>query len=378
MTSYAGLLRGRVITPQEDLPDAVVEVDGGRITAVREPAADDTSATGDVILPGLTDLHCHGGGGASFTTGDPDQVRTSAEHHASHGTTTLLGSTVTDSPDRLLAVVTCLADAADSGLLAGIHLEGPFLSDARCGAQDPAHLRSPDLALATELIAAGRGHVRVMTVAPELPGSTGLADLLMASGVTVAVGHTDADAATVERFLHNHAPALVTHLFNAMSPLHHRRPGAVLGAMAAAAAGDAMLELIADGVHLADETVAGVFALLGDRVVLVTDAMAAAGMPDGDYVLGPRAVGVRGGVARLAGGDSIAGGTSRLLDVVRRQVDAGLDPVRVVAAASSRPAAVLGIDDIGIEVGHRADLVVADAQWQPTLVLRGGEAVSRP
>src|SRR5688500_9949126 len=126
-----------------------------------------------------------------------------------------------------------------------------------------------------------------------------------------------------------------------MAPIHHREPGAALGALAAAAAGDAVLELIADGVHLADETVAAVMALVGEQVVLVTDAMAAAGMADGDYQLGPQAVEVRDGVARLAGGGAIAGGTSRLLDVVRRQVRAGLDPVRVVAAASVRPAGVL-------------------------------------
>jgi N-acetylglucosamine-6-phosphate deacetylase len=375
MTAYDGLLRGRVVTPNEDLPDAVVELADSRITAIRPAVEGDPPADGRIILPGLIDLHCHGGGGASFTAGEPDQVRTAAAHHASQGTTTLVGSAVTDSPERLLAVVACLAGAVDEGLLAGIHLEGPFLSHARCGAQDPAHLRDPDLALAAELIAAGRGHVRVMTVAPELPGAAALAELLVESGVTVAVGHTDADAATVERFLHTTAPSLVTHLFNGMAPMHHRQPGAVLGSLAAAAAGDATVELIADGVHLADETVAGILALVGDRVVLITDAMAAAGMPDGDYQLGPQAVRVSAGVARLAHGDAIAGGTSRLLDVVRRQVGAGLDPVRVVAAASTRPAAVLGIDDVGIAVGRRADLVVTDTQWQPLRVLRDGVAV---
>ncbi len=281
------LLRGRVITPSEDLRDAVVEVAGDRITAVRPPVDGDPSAQDEVILPGLVDLHCHGGGGGSFTSGDAEAARTAADHHLRHGTTTLVGSAVTDDPQRMLSVIGVLADAVDAGALAAIHIEGPFLAAARCGAQDPAHLRDPDLALAAELIAAGRGHVRMMTVAPELPGAAELAELLTEHGVTVAVGHTDAAATTVERFLHSTSPSVVTHLFNGMAPVHHREPGAVLGSLAAAAAGDAMVELIADGVHLADDTVAAVMALIGDRVVLITDAMAAAGMGDGDYQLGP-------------------------------------------------------------------------------------------
>ena len=372
MTSY----RGRVITPEADLPDAVVVLDGARISAVRGPTEGDPEATGDVILPGLVDLHCHGGGGATFTAADPEQTRTAAAHHLDQGTTRLVGSTVADRTERLLATIAVLADAVEAGILAAIHLEGPFLARSRCGAQDPAHLRDPDLALAAELLAAGRGHVRVMTLAPELPGALELAELLVASDVTVAVGHTDADADTVRRFLRAGAPSLVTHLFNAMSAGDHRQPGAALGALAAAAAGDALVELVADGVHLADQTVAAVDALVGGRMVLVTDAMAAAGMPDGAYELGPQAVTVRDGVARLAAGGALAGGTTRLLDVVRRQVGAGLDPVRVVAAASIRPAGVLGLVDVGLAAGRRADLVVCDADWRPRQVLRDGAPVT--
>ena len=291
MTSSDGSLRGRVITPSEDLRDAVVEVADGRIAAVRPPADGDPPAERRILLPGLVDLHCHGGGGALVHLGRR------RGRPASRPSTTWVRAprrwSAVRSPtrlDRLLAVVAVLADAVDDGTLAGIHLEGPFLSAARCGAQDPAQLRDPDLALAAELLAAGRGHVRMMTIAPELPGAVELAELLTEHGVTVAVGHTDADASTVERFLHTTSPSVVTHLFNGMAPIHHRDPGAVLGALSAAAAGDAVLELIADGVHLADETVAAVIALVGDRVVLVTDAMAAAGMADGDYQLGPQAV----------------------------------------------------------------------------------------
>ena len=374
------VLRGRVVTPDAVLPDAVVEIDDDRIVTVRDARPDDTvEPSDDLVLPGLVDLHCHGGGGAAFTVPDRAEVAAAAAHHLGQGTTTMVASAVTDDPERMLAVVATLADAVEAGDVAAIHLEGPFLSAARCGAQDPTRMRPPDVGLAEALIDAGRGHVRVMTIAPELPGAEALADLLADRGVLVAVGHTDATAATTERFLRDRAPALVTHLFNGMAPLHHRAPGAALGALAAASRGAATVELIADGVHLSDETVAGVFALVGGpRVVLISDAMAAAGLGDGEHQLGPLATRVTDGVARLVDGESIAGGTSRLLDVVRRQVTAGLDPVEVVASASSRPAALLGLDtEVGAVVpGLRADLVVLDGDWRPRRVMRAGSWVS--
>ncbi|MPZ94681.1 MAG: amidohydrolase family protein [Propionibacteriales bacterium] len=380
------MVRGRVVTPDGEFADGVVEITGDRITRVDDAAAfagHDLPAASGIVLPGLVDVHNHGGGGAAVTTGDPEQVRAAARHHLSHGTTSMLASAVTDSPDRMVATVAAAADAAQLGEVAGIHLEGPFLAAAHCGAQDPRHLLRPDLGLARDLLAAGRGHVRVMTLAPELPGADALVGLLVESGVVVAVGHTEADAATAERVLSADGNGLATHLFNAMPPLHHRDPGPVAGCLSAASRGLARVELVADGVHLADDTVRTIFGLLGrDRVVLVTDAMAAAGMPDGDYRLGPQAVSVVDGVARLAGDDgsgSIAGGTARLLDVVRRCVDnAGIGLSAAVVAASTNPAAVLGLDaELGaLRIGLRADVVVVDDDLRPLRVMRAGRWVT--
>ena len=368
-------VRGRLVTGDHDLPDAVVVVDDGRVVSV-EPAGDE--AADQVVLPGLVDIHCHGGGGASLTGGDPDEIRAAAAHHLANGTTSLIGSLVTDAPERMVTAVAALADAVDEGVVAGIHLEGPFLSAERCGAQDPAWLRDPDLALTERLLDAGRDHVRVITMAPELPGADEVAELAVRRGVVVAAGHTVADTATTRRFLAAAGRDLVTHLFNGMPPLHHRDPGPVAGSLAAAAAGHARVELIADGVHLSDETVTTVFGLLGaDRVLVVSDAMAAAGMPDGDYDLGPQRVKVRDGVARLAHGDSIAGGTARLLDIVRRLAATELATTRAVAAGTCNPAAVLGLGgEVGsLRVGQRADLVVTDRELRPVRVMRGGEWV---
>ena len=301
-------------------------------------------------------------------------------HHLGQGTTSVVASAVTDSPDRMVATVVAAAAAAARGEIAAIHLEGPFLSSARCGAQDPRHLRAPDLGLTRELLQAGQGHVRMMTLAPELSGADALVELLAEHQVVVAVGHTEADAATTARALSVNGNGVATHLFNGMPPLHHRAPGPVAGALTAAARGQARGELVADGVHLADDTVRMVFALLGaDRVVLVTDAMAAAGMPDGDYRLGPQDVTVADGVARLHGEGtqmSIAGGTSRLVEVVRRCVQqAGVDLVSAVASASTVPACVLGLaDEVGsLSAGLRADVCVVDDDLRPQRVMRAGE-----
>ncbi|MEP9384700.1 N-acetylglucosamine-6-phosphate deacetylase [Nocardioides cheoyonin] len=372
----ATVLRGRVVAPDAVLEDGVVEVAGDRIVAVRTPSPADPAPTGDWLLPGLVDVHNHGGGGASFTAADPEQVAVAAAHHLAHGTTSVLASAVTDAPARMLRVVATLADAVDAGLLAGIHVEGPFLAEACRGAQDAAYLLPPDPALAAELVAAGRGHVRVMTIAAELPGAEAVAEVLAASGVVAALGHTAADAATARAFLAAGRAPLVTHLFNGMPAVHHRSPGPAMAALAAAAGGLTSVELVADGVHLDDETVRAVLDIAGEQSVLVTDAMAAAGMADGEYELGPQRVEVRGGVARIAGGGAIAGGTSRLLDQVRRHAAAGLPLVRLVRAAATRPAAVVGLSDVGaLAPGLRADLVVAGADLRPLRVLRAGRWV---
>lgn len=388
---------GQVMTPAGLVSDGLVAVVDGTIAYVGPRDAYDVDGAGvdteiirppeqGVVLPGLIDLHDHGGGGASFGDTDPGCFATAAAQHSGHGTTTLVASIVTDAPDRMLAAVAAAADAADAGTIMGVHLEGPFLATARCGAQDPRHLLDPDAGLTRELLGAGRGHVRVMTLAPELTGADAVARVLLGHGVVPAVGHTEAGADVVRRTLAETRaalgrPGLVTHLFNGMPPLHHRHPGPVAGALSAAARGDAVVELVADGVHLDDDTVRMVFDLLGPhRIALVTDAMAATGMPDGSYDLGPQRVHVRGAVARLGPGDDapLAGGTTHLLDVVRRCVLAGIDLADAVTAASLTPATVLGVvGDVGVlDRGHRADLLVTDADLRPVRVMRAGEWVT--
>lgn len=276
-----------------------------------------------------------------------------------------------------------LAALAAVGTVVGIHLEGPWLAAQFCGAHDPHHLRAPDLAAAGRLVEQAAGRLRVVTLAPELPGALPVARLLAAAGVTVAVGHTAADHQQASAVLDDDTAGadLVTHLFNGMPALHHRAPGPVAAALHAAAKDRAVVELIADGVHLDDATVSLVFDLLGPgRVALVSDATAATGMPDGRYDLGGLDVVVDHGVARLATTGSaprpasLAGGTCTLLQVVRRAVDAGVPLVDAVRAASATPARVLGDDGVGaLADGRRADLVVVDAMLRPVAVMRAGQ-----
>jgi N-acetylglucosamine-6-phosphate deacetylase len=379
-------LRGRVVTPGGVVDDGVVTADDGVITAVRHAVPSDPAVPSDraaqpdsTILPGLVDVHCHGGGGSSFP--DSDSVMEAVLHHRRQGTTTMLASLVSAPAERLLDRTELLAGLYEAGEIAGVHLEGPFISAACCGAQDPASIVDGDPGLLKELIDAGRGSIRSMTVAPETARFDELVEVMLGAGVVVSLGHTDGDAALVRRAFESiDGRTSATHLFNGMPQFHHRAPGPAGACLAAAGAGRTVLELIGDGVHLADETVRTVFDLVGpDRIAFVSDAMAAAGMADGRYRLGALDVQVTDGTARLAeGSHAIAGGTSNVLAIVRRAVvHAGIGLRDAVQAGSRTPAALLGIDDVGrIEVGARADLVVTDADLRPVRVMRGGDWVT--
>ena len=390
-------VRGRLVLPYDEVADGVVAVEAGSIVYAG-PTQEWLSGRPDealpdpvgTVLPGLVDLHCHGGGGDAVTTTDPDSARAVAEHHAGYGTTRLTASLVTAAPQVLLEQVRTLAPLVREGVFAGIHLEGPFLSRDRCGAQAPEFLTVPDTGLVDSLLAEAGGTVRSMTLAPELPGAAAVTAQLSDAGVVVALGHSDASYPVFRAALRDlGGRGLVTHLGNGMPPFHHRSVGPVGASLTEAAAGRAVVEVIGDGMHVDDGFVALVFAAAApDAVVLVTDAMAAAGMPDGIYELGPQRVQVLGGVARLdaegrpqGGGSgsreaaSIAGGTAHLVEIVACAVrDAGVPLVDAVRAASHTPARVLGIahDAGALLPGCAGDLVVVDDDLRPLRVMRRG------
>jgi N-acetylglucosamine-6-phosphate deacetylase len=371
-----------VITPTGAV-SGWVETAGERIAAVRQGSAP-AGAAGSAnwsIVAGFVDLHVHGGGGHSFTAGDPDAVAAGVRFHLGHGTTTTLLSLVTAPASDLLAAAGRIrelleeTDPASRRHVAGIHSEGPFLAAARCGAQDPEFMIDPAAEVIDELVTAAGGHLRMMTIAPERRGALAAIAQLRSAGVIVAIGHTDATFEQATEAIAAGA-TMATHLGNAMSPFNHRSPGTVGACLAVS---DVSCELIVDGYHLHPAFVRHAAASKGaDGVVLVTDAMAAAGVGDGRYRLGRLDVDVRDGMATLVEGGSLAGSTLTMDAAYRNAVAVGLDEVAASRAASANPARLLGIDDdVGtIEVGKRADLVVLDEGGEVVAVLAAGEVVS--
>ena len=357
---------GRIVRPGS-VESGYVEVDGPTILSVTaEP-----DAGNDVIVPGFVDLHCHGGGGHTFTTGDAAQARAAAAFHLAHGTTTMLASLVSSPYELVRTATKAYAPLVADGVVAGVHFEGPYLSAVRCGAQNPQFLRDPAPEELAELLRLGAGAVRMVTIAPELPGALEIIAMLADQGVVAALGHTDA---TYEQALAGVAAGATvgTHLFNGMRPPHHREPGPVIALLSARTV---VCELIADGVHLHPGMLAFAARAAGpDRAALITDAMDAAGVSDGRYDLAGQEVVVSGGVARLVHGGSIAGSTLTMDAALRHTVASGIGLAEASAMASTTPARVLGCaDEVGaLEAGLRADLVVLSPDLHVKRVMRAG------
>ncbi|MFI1796891.1 N-acetylglucosamine-6-phosphate deacetylase [Streptomyces sp. NPDC020379] len=381
MVERTVLAGARVVLPSGVVENGRVAVEGRRIAAVPPAGAPVLDLTGHWIVPGFVDMHVHGGGGASFSSGDAEEALTAIRTHRAHGTTTTVASTVTGGLDDLARQAAVLAELTEQGDLAGIHFEGPFISPHRCGAHQPGLLRDPDPADVRKLIDAARGAARMMTLAPELPGGLESVRLLADAGVVAAVGHTDSTyEATLEAV--EAGATVATHLFNAMPSLLHRAPGPIAALLEDERV---TVELIDDGTHLHPAALQLAFHSAGaDRVAFITDAMGAAGMNDGMYPLGPMRVEVKDGVARIADGPtagSIAGSTLTLDTAFKRAVTVdGLPVEDVVRALSANPARLLGVDDrVGsLEAGKDADLVVLDASYDLVGVMRKGEWVVRP
>jgi len=367
--------------------DAVILVRDGRLSFVgpadRAPAtaADEASLhhRQGIVSPAYVDLHVHGAGGADAADGTDEALAVLCRAHALRGTGALCPTVLTSPPPVLLRALETIRRATgrrpgDGARVLGAHLEGPFLSPARAGAQPPGALRTPDRALVEELLAAAGGTLRIVTLAPELPGALELVELLVDRGVVVSLGHTDATwdqaLAAVEV-----GARLAAHTFNAMRPLHHREAG-VLGAVLCDER--VTTEVIADGIHVSGPALQLLWRLKGaERVALVTDCTAALDAPPGGARLGDQPVEVRDGAVRLADG-TLAGSSltmERAVSVLVRL--AGAPVARALRAASSVPAAVLGLDGGTLEPGKRADLLLLSPNLAPQRVLVGGEWLDR-
>jgi N-acetylglucosamine-6-phosphate deacetylase len=355
--------------PQDRRVD--LEIADGCVAAITPagPTADHTRAL--TVIPGMVDLHVHGGGGASFDALDSEQIRAVAAYHHRHGTTTMLASLVTAPTDQLRRSCALLGELTRAGVVAGIHLEGPFLSARRCGAQDPRYIVAPDADLLDRLWQDAAGEIAMVTVACEQPGALEVIAWCVEHDVLAAVGHTDADADATRRAVEAGA-RIATHLFNAMPPLHHRAPGPV-GVLLADPR--VTCELIFDGDHVAATVARIVVAAAGpERVAAVTDAIAASGLPDGRYTLGRLDVEAESGVARLADSGALAGSTTTMGDSLRRVVSWGIALHDAITMHCHTPAQRLGIPE-GLKEGNPADLVLLDDVLAIRGVLKAGVAV---
>jgi N-acetylglucosamine-6-phosphate deacetylase len=375
-----------LITGRELLRPAWIEVSRATVHAIGSgppPRSADRSLGAVTVVPGFVDTHVHGGGGASFSAASPVDTATAAGLHVRHGTTTLVASLLTAGPADVIRQVGQLAGEVRRGVIAGIHLEGPWLSAERCGAHEPSLMRDPDPDELDRILSAGGGAIRMVTLAPERAGALTAIRRIVDAGAVAAVGHTDATYEQTRAAVAAGA-TVGTHLFNAMRPIHHREPGPVIALLEDSRV---TVELITDGVHVDGAVYRHVCRSVGpDRVSLVTDAMAAAGADpmsiDGGYEVGPLAVDVVGGIAHVAGTETIAGSTATMDRQFRFAVaHSGLprDEALIAAArqASINPARALGLSCPALVPGARADLVALDTDLAVAAVLRRGSWVNR-
>lgn len=381
------LIRARILTPDRTIDDGVVIIEDGRIAEVGSnvhvpEGAAVTDLSGATLVPGFIDLHVHGGGRRSLATGDADELRAYARWAAERGVTGFLASILAPTPEDAIPCLKAVAEAAGpvegGARLLGAHLEGPFVSPHRRGAVPKAWLHQPDAGLLARHLEAASASLRVITIAPELPGADRVLADAIAAGVVVAVGHTDATYDQARAAFQAGARHL-THAFNAMRPFHHREPGPLAAALDSP---DVTLELIADGVHVHPAAARMLVSTAGpDRVALVTDGSPLAGAPDGAYRLGGAEATLAGGSVTLPDG-TLAGGALTMDALVRSVVEAGVVALPdAVSMGSAVPARVLGLERSKgrIAPGYDADLVALDDRLAVEMTLVGGQTVhSRP
>ena len=339
-----------VLIDQELQKEVWLEIEDGIIRSINSGTTPEYDLRYEgILIPGFVDIHCHGGGGNYFGGLTDTEITQVIATHRAGGTVAGLASLVTEPIENLISQIKRLVPFAQRGEIAGIHLEGPYLSHARCGAHDPNLLRTPTLAEVQTLLDAGQGFIKMITIAPELDGALEVIEYLAKSGVIAAIGHSQSDAATAQAAIDRGA-SVVTHFNNAM-PKVIDGPGTMSSAVINELR--VSLELILDGEHVSTQIVRDVFEAAPNRIVMVTDAMSAAGSTDGTYKIANLEVIVKDGVARLASNGSLAGSTLTMAKAFNHALnEIGVSITEAVHAASTLPALILGRSDLGeIAVG---------------------------
>lgn len=378
---------GRVIRGGVIETAAEMAFENGRIVPVPDDAGDAESidAAGRYVAPGFVDIHTHGGGGCDFLDNTVEAFLTAARLHARHGTTTLLSTATSGTPEETVGMLAVSREAAainiDGADMPGIHFEGPYFSPEQCGAQDPNKVRAPDPAEYERILSLSDRILR-WSAAPELAGSREFAAALRAHGVLPCIGHSNAEYDEVVQALED-GFTHITHLYSCCSTVHRRNAYRYAGIVESAYLLDGLtVEIIADGVHLPPPLLKMVYRFIGpDRTALVTDSMRGAGMPDGESVLGGLENGlkviVEDGVAKLPDRTAFAGSVATMERLVKNMVQlAGASLTDAVKMATETPARIVGLTDRGtLEIGKRADIVLFDDEFRVSRTIVGGRTV---
>jgi N-acetylglucosamine-6-phosphate deacetylase len=359
------ITNGQVFDPERGFAVRELCTDGGVISAVSGDG-EELDASGCYVIPGLVDVHFHGCVGEDFSDASPEGLQRIADYELSQGVTYLCPAGMTLPEEQLSAI--CRTAAAHrrkhtgGAEVVGLHLEGPFLSTAKKGAQNGDFLHDPDIAMLRRLQEAAQGCIRLVTVAPEQPGAMEFIRTAAEMGITVSVGHTVADYDTAKAAFEAGATH-ATHLYNGMPPLHHRAPG-VIGA--AFDTPGVQAELICDGVHIHGAMIRLAFRLFGrERIILISDSLRATGMPDGRYPFGGQEIEVHGNRATIAGHpETLAGSVTSLMGCLRQAVQFGIPVADAVRACTYNPAQSIGIQDRAgsLETGKEASVVLLDRE----------------
>ena len=373
------IINGLVFTDDFVFKHADIELKGDRIAKIAPagslPAKGAVDAAGGFILPGFVDIHTHGAKGEDFSCANPQAVETMLEYYGSCGVTSLVPATTSldkkQLDDTIEAILPYFDKDGYGAVVRGVNLEGPFISSEKKGAQNGAYIIQPSLNIYQHLQQLSANHIRLVDVAPEIPGCLEFIREI-SHKCTLSIAHTNATYEQAKAAFDAGATH-VTHLFNAMPPLDHREPG-VIGAAADFAR---FVEIISDGVHLHPAVVRATFKLFGaERICLISDSMSAAGMPDGTYTMGGQKVIAENGKAKLQDG-TIAGGISNLAACCRKAVEYGVPLEHAVRAATINPAKAVGLDhEVGsLMPGKRADLLIWNRDMQPCQVIVGGKTI---
>lgn len=362
-----------LVTSFEIVSDVDVRIYNGKIADISESTSQNAEYSTEILAPGFVDIHCHGGNGFHFFDLNAKAAEESARFHLKHGTTSIVASFIAAQIPDLQREISFLVDQLPLLNIVGIHLEGPYLSEIFCGAHNPSFLSAPTISEVKSLLNLGAGWIRMITIAPELPNALETISFLKSVGVIVAIGHSDADDKVTTAAIDAGA-SVITHFFSAMRPIHHRIGGMTLTSLFDDRVN---LELILDNVHIAANAIAIPSHFAPERIIGITDALAVAGQPDGDYTLGTTQVELRKGVAKIKGKDLLAGSTLTMDKSFRSAVTKlGFSPDKAVRAFCTRPAQILGLNNVGdIKVGMDADFVLLNRDYELQNVFFKGSLV---